>query len=114
MGFWWGAGVRGCALPSPRRRQATRGRGVVARPAVDVVVLADDVPGVQAEVEGEAGVVASASAGEGGLDRLAGGGEDGEDPVAQQLALDRGASVVSYNGAHCAVAVARLPSKASV
>ncbi|TMB97330.1 MAG: hypothetical protein E6J42_07875 [Chloroflexi bacterium] len=49
-------------------------------PAVDVIVLADDVAGVEAEVEGESCGIPSGTAREGGLDRLAGGGEDGASP----------------------------------
>jgi len=37
-------------------------------PAVDVIVLADDVAGVEAEVEGESCVIPSGTAREGGLD----------------------------------------------
>ena len=37
-------------------------------PAVDVIVLADDIAGVEAEVEGESCVIPSGTAREGGLD----------------------------------------------
>ncbi len=55
--------------PAPPARDA---RGDVDGAAVDVAVFADDVAGVDAEVQGEARVGALARAGEGGLDRLAG------------------------------------------
>ena len=49
-------------------------------PAVDVIVLADDVAGVEAEVEGESCVIPLAPHARAASIRLAGGGEDGASP----------------------------------
>src|SRR5439155_13519448 len=97
-----------------RRRQPADARGDVHRAAVNVVVLADHVAGVEAEVEGETGVVARTPAGEGGFDRLAGGGERREDAVAEQLALDGGAGVLAAEGVQGGVEVAGLPAEGGV
>ena len=99
---------------SPGADSAADAGGDVDRAAVDVVLLADDVAGVEAEVEGEACVVAGAGAGEGGFDGLAGAGEDGEDAVAEELAFDGGAGVLADDGAEGGVEVAGLRAEGGV
>ena len=79
----------------PRRRQPRNARGNVDGAAVDVVVLSDHVAGVEAEVEGQATLVARLPARHRRLDRLAGEGEDGEDAVAEKFAFDGGAGVLA-------------------
>src|SRR5207245_1577210 len=94
--------------------EAADARGDVDGAAVDVVVVADDVAGVEAEMEGKAGVVPSLAAGQRGLDRLAGGGEDGEDAIAEELAFDGGASVIADDGAEIGVEIAGLRAEGGV
>src|SRR5438128_2912033 len=96
------------------RRQPADARGDVNRTAVDVVVLADDVPCVEADVEGKARIVAGAAAGEGGLDRLTGGTEDGENTIPEELAFDSHAGVFVDNGAESAIEIAGLLAEGGV
>src|SRR5947209_3877753 len=77
------------------RGQAADAGGDVDSAAVDVVLLADDVASVEAEVEGEGRLGACLAAGERGFDGLPRAGEDGEDAVAEELAFDGGAAVLA-------------------
>src|SRR5207244_12939102 len=88
--------------------------GDVYRSAVDVVVFADDVAGVEAEVEGKGGRVAGAAAGERGPDRLTGAREDGEDAVAEELAFDGDARVFADGRAEGGVEVAGFRAEGRV
>ncbi len=65
-------------------------------------------------MEGEAGVVAGAGAGECGVDRLTSAREDSEDAVAEELALDGCAVVVADDGAKSVVEFARLRAEGGV
>src|SRR5689334_20368390 len=60
--------------------------GNVDRAAVDVVAFADDVAGVEADVERQLSAALNAAAC--GFDRLGGGGEGAHDAVAEHLAGD--------------------------
>ena len=62
---------------------------------------------MQTEVEGEGRLCARFGARERGFDRLSRAAEDGEDTVAQELALDRGALVLADDGAERAVQITR-------
>src|SRR5438132_4382637 len=72
-----------------RRRQPANARGDVHSATVDIALLTDDIPGVEAEVQGEAAVSAGAGAGKRRFDRLSGAREYGEDAVAKELPFDR-------------------------
>src|SRR5439155_26906929 len=99
--------VAGCRKPADPRCD-------VDRAAVHVALLADHIAGVEAEVEGEASVVAGAYASEGALDRLAGAREYGEDSVSEELALDWGPPMVADDGAEGTVEVAGLRPEGGV
>src|SRR5437870_2315661 len=97
-----------------RRRQPADPSRDVYSAAVDVVVLADDVSGVQAEMQRQPRLVTSASARQRSLDRLPGACEDGEDAVAEQLAFDRRARLLADHPAQRAVQFARLRPERSI
>src|SRR5439155_24732698 len=98
----------------PGRGQPADPRGDVHRATVDVALLADDVAGVEAEVKRETAVVAGIHAGECGLDRLTAAREDREHAVAEELAFDRGAAVVTDDSAEGAVQLAGLRAESAV
>src|SRR5439155_8506647 len=94
-----------------RRRQPADPRGDVDRAAVDVVLLSNHIPGVQAQVQRQSRVAARRRARDRRLDGLAGRGEDGEDTVAEELAFDRGARVPANPSTQGSVPLARLCAK---
>src|SRR5439155_23971441 len=97
-----------------RRRQPADARSDVDGAAVDVLLLADDVAGVEAEMQGHPGVVASAAAGERCFDGLAGAREDREDAITEELAFDGGAGVLADDVAEGGVDVTRFRAEGSV
>src|SRR3990170_5690403 len=72
-----------------RRGRARDPGSDIDRPAVDVVPLADDVTGVDAQVQRQSGLVSCLPALQRRLYRLVGRREDGKDTVAEELAFDR-------------------------
>jgi hypothetical protein len=69
---------------------------------------------VEAEVEWEAGIASRRAASQRRFDRLPGASEDGEDAVAEELAFDGGAGVLSDDGAESGVEVAGLRAEGGV
>src|SRR2546426_2186210 len=97
-----------------RGRQAADPRGDVDGAAVNVPLFADDVAGVEAEMEREARLAASSRAGKGGLNRSSGAGEDGEDTVTQKLAFYRTAVVLTDYASESTVEVAGLRAEGGI
>src|SRR2546426_10235271 len=97
-----------------RGREPADARGDVHGAAVDVVVLADYVAGVEAQMQRHSGGCPRLPAGQRRLDRLPRTREDGEDAVAEELAFDRNAAVVADDGAESSVQIARLRAEGGV
>src|SRR5439155_26092396 len=97
-----------------RRREPADAGGDVHGAAVNVPLFADDVAGVEAEMEREARLAASSRAGKGGLNRSSGAGEDGEDTVTQKLAFYRTAVVLTDYASESTVEVAGLRAEGGI